>query len=117
MGPKLSVSLRVDLEADEDFERAMVTLDHRWDQAPARLLFFAEAVEPHDLGALGGLVRLVFGLFGGHRQRGRRGRGCRLALFGRWRDIRGLELQAELHGRIEEALDGAEGNDQPLRNA
>ena len=37
------------------------------------------------------------------------------AAFGR--GIGGLELQAELHRRVEEALDGAERNHQPLGNA
>src|SRR5580692_12962383 len=84
---------------------------------PAASLFFAEAIEPHHLGALAGLFRLRDFLVRRHRQsgRGRRSRG--LVFIGGRHGIGGLELQTELHRGIEEALDGAKGNDEPLRDA
>src|SRR5712664_3024283 len=85
----------------------------------ARGLFLAKAIQPDDFGALARLRRLflVFGGRGGNRQGGGRG-DCRKA----WRrclsgGIGRLELQAELHRRVEEALDGIERNHQTLGNA
>src|SRR3984893_6232099 len=85
----------------------------------ARGLFLAEAIQPPDFGALARLCRLflVFGGRGGDRHG--RGRGdCRKVC--RWclsRGIGWLELQAELHRRVEEALDGIERNHETLGDA
>src|SRR6267142_5570906 len=75
-------------------------------------LFLAEAIQPHDFGALARLRRLVLILLDrrGYRH-GRWGRGCRKVrrrCLGR--GIGWLELQAELHRGVKEALDGVERN-------
>src|SRR5690606_37124339 len=67
---------------------------------------FAEGVEAHHLFAAGFGRRLVRrGAFGGCVGRG-------LAILLRRR--RRVELQAELHRRVEKALDGGKGDDQRL---
>src|ERR1700681_3334462 len=74
----------------------------------ARGLFLAEAIQPHDFGALARLWRLIL-IFGGRRGygHGRWGRGCReVCRRCLGRGIGRLELQAELHRWVEEALDG-----------
>src|ERR1700694_2198517 len=85
----------------------------------ARGLFLAEAIQPHAFGALARLCRRfrVWGGRGGNRHG--RGRGdcrkvCRRCLS---RGIGWLELQAELHRRVEEALDGIERNHETLGDA
>src|SRR5690348_12895956 len=80
------------------------------------LSFLAETIQPDDLSAFAGLTRLVlvFRRGGGDRQAGgsRDGREfCPQCFVG---GVRRLELQAELHGRIEETFDRVEWNDQPL---
>src|SRR5262245_38272672 len=95
-------------------------------------LFLAKAVESHDLAAARGLRGLLGGSLGGfevggsgHRRHRRRralvlGRGRRAAVDAGGGAIAGglaaaargfLELQAELHGRIEEALHRGKRND------
>src|SRR5260370_5652859 len=82
-------------------------------------LFLAEAIQPHDFGALARLCGLVLILPDRRRCRhDRRGRGCRKVCRRCLRDgIGRLELQAELHRGVEEALDGVERNHQALGNA
>src|SRR6202171_3422774 len=82
----------------------------------ARRLFLAEALQPHDFGALARLCRLLRLLRGRGGNRPGRGRGdcrkvCRRCLS---RGIGWLELQAELHRRGEAALDGIERNHETL---
>src|SRR5712671_6989263 len=80
-------------------------------------LFLAEAIQPHDFGALARLRRLVLVLLDRRGCRhGRRGcRKVRRRCLGR--GIGWLELQAELHRGVKEALDGVERNQQALGNA
>src|SRR5215472_15868837 len=90
-------------------------------------LFLAEAIQPHHLGALAGSCRLLGGLSRDGRWRRSGGRECRGDWRGRrqiWcrrlasgRGFGWLELQTELHRWIEEALDRAEGDGEPLWNA
>src|SRR6478735_852301 len=103
----------------------MLTLQRRG--RPRRLSFLAEAIQPHDLGALARLRRL-FGLLAGRRGNGgcrggngECGRGSRQIRRRRRiacrRTVDRLELQPELYRGIEEALDRTEWNGQPLWNA
>src|SRR6185437_11961832 len=92
---------------------------------PRRVSFLAESIQPHNLGAFARLLRLrgllaALGSGGNGRRNcnGRWGRGRRQVR--RRLIVRGclgrLECEAELHGGIEETLDRAERNGEPLWN-
>src|SRR6185437_3846392 len=83
-------------------------------------LLLAKAIQPNDLGAFAGLLRLAF-LFGG-RLDGSDGAGnCRGGQFSFrnlvHRILGSFELQAELYRGIEEVLDRLEGHHEPFGNS
>src|SRR4029079_8876499 len=115
MGPKLSVSLRVDLDRDDVLDRAINEFRYAWERnvhstaSPILSrencfrLFLAETIQPHHFAAFARLPRLLgrfilaFGLaLGGGRgngQGGRRANGGQVPRSRLDRGIGGFELQ------------------------
>src|SRR5215207_3032606 len=125
MGPKLSVSLRVDLDREDVTDRAMNEFRYAWmrnghctasrifPRVDCLQLFLAETIQPHHFRAfarLGGftgavVLALVLAFRGGRCRDGEgggRGNGGQVSRGRLSRGIGRLELQSELYRRIEE---------------